>query len=226
MRKTIAVILSIIVIFQCSVVFAVNDNEFDVDYTIEGNVVIETLTIDEITITREIFPDGSATIVITEGNISQTVTQTESFDYELFYSLATQTNMQEISPIPHDDDIQTRGSEITGSQFQHYPYTPITQTFTRTQIDNIRDAGISYVLGLLATSGIPGAGLFAFASIIVALVGANSPSKMIVTTTVNEVRTVYDNQYYCHCHHLVIESYDSENHYIGTTRDYYQTIGV
>ena len=86
MRKTIAVILSIIVIFQCSVVFAVNDNEFDVEYTIEGNVVIETVTIDEITITREIFPDGSATIVITEGNISQTVTQTESFDYELFYS--------------------------------------------------------------------------------------------------------------------------------------------
>ena len=226
MRKTIAVILSIIVIFQCSVVFAVNDNEFDVEYTIEGNVVIETVTIDEITITREIFPDGSATIVITEGNISQTVTQTESFDYELFYSLATQTNMQEISPIPHDDDIQTRGSEVTGSQFQHYPYTPITETFTHSMINEIAEEGISAALFYLAKTGIPAAVIAAFGAKLVLIIASNSPDKMIVTTTVNEVRTVYDNQYYCHCHHLVIESYDSENHYIGTTRDYYQTIGV
>ena len=224
MRKIIAVLLSLIVIFQCSVVFAVNDNEFDVAYTIEGNVVIETLTMGEITITRRIFPNGSATIVITEGNISQTVPQIEPFDYELFYSLATQTNIQEISPIPHDD-IQTRGNEVTGSQFQHYPYTPITETYTKTMINKIAAEGLSIALNYLAKTGLPAAVIAAFGAKLVLIIASNSPDKMIVTTTVNEVRTVYDNQYYCHCYHLVMDIYDSGNHYIDTVRDYYQTIG-
>lgn len=72
--------------------------------------------------------------------------------------------------------------------------------------------------------GLPGATAVAIGSLLYTVISALSPYKVVVSQKLYEVFFSYDNVYYTHCYHEILQSYDTGNHLIETRTEFHQAV--
>lgn len=120
----------------------------------------------------------------------------------------------------------TVGKEISGSQYKHLYIGSNSITINDYQLPGVFEVCTAEIIDIIVKKmNKQTQNAVKIAEIIVGIANTKTLGKVEISESTYEIRFTYDDEYYIHCHHDVVKSYDNGGHLVDTTREYYQAIG-
>lgn len=192
-----------------------------VSYYKEGTYIIEKTTWSscEGEVLRYVSPSGAGHVVYKKNGEIVSDKSFSGADYSLYEKWLNDAPM--LDDKSEVDLVQSRGSEITGSQYKHVYIASTTKVYYKSDMDAWKTFSDVYAILALDALDIPSIVLSGFVRVIVNETINNTPEKLTVKTSAYEVWHTYDNSYYIHCYHMDCNSVNPTKSY----SDYSQAIG-
>ncbi len=168
---------------------------------------------------RAVYPDGSGYLVYKKNGEVVTEKKFNGADYSLYEKWLKETPV--LDNKPEVDSLQSRGSEITGSQYKHVYIASTSKVYKKEDMRAWKTFADAYAIIAIDALDIPSIVLSGFVQVIVNETIKNTPEKLTVKTSAYEVWHTYDNSYYIHCYHMKCNSVNPTKSYV----DYSQAIG-
>ena len=188
-------------------------------YSFQGESIKETISFDlhgeNVYVTRIINKDNTYTMTIND--INGTTIKTGTTDYDMFYDITEYYILNGEAP-------NNQRADIHGKNFYHVYVDEFgPETYLHNKFVNI--STVSGAISLVASAlNWPAAGLIGVGSFILGIID-ESPAKMVIASTTNEVFFSYDNIYYTHCYHQVVELHNAQHSHYDTRYFNFTSVG-